>query len=132
VIAEINSCTSFCDGNNVLEYCFEWLRRHEVGDEGGHAALHRGRRLTIGIGRLTRPRDILSVAEMEMNVDGAGHDDEATRRDLLLSRGQFVRRQYRCYFSSADRDIAGGASVTGKNGVSAFDHKVKRLHCMDE
>jgi hypothetical protein len=50
----------------------------------------------------------------------------------LLSRGQFVRRQYCCYFSSADRDIAGGASVTGKNGVSAFDHKVKRLHCMDE
>jgi hypothetical protein len=50
----------------------------------------------------------------------------------LLSRGQFARRQYRGYFTSTDRDIAGGASVTGKNGVSAFDHKVKRLHCMDE
>ena len=71
VIAEINSCASFCDGNNVVEYRFEWLRCHEVRNEGGHAALHRSRRLTIGIGRLTRPRNILAVAEMEMNVDGA-------------------------------------------------------------
>src|SRR4029077_10606962 len=121
-------CASFCDGNNVVEYRFEWLRCHEVRNEGGHAALHRSRRLTSGIGRLTRPRNILAVAEMEMNVDGAGHGDEATRRDLLRSRGRFAWRQYRCYFPGTDRDIAGGASATGKNGVSAFDHEIERLH----
>jgi hypothetical protein len=57
-----------------------------------------------------------------MDVDGARHYYEAARRDLLVSRRRFAGYQNRLDYSRVDPDVAGGASATGKDGVSAFDH----------
>ena len=57
-----------------------------------------------------------------MDVDGARHYYEAARRDLLVSRRRFAGYQNRLDYSRVDPDVAGGASTTGKDGVSAFDH----------
>ena len=54
--------------------------------------------------------------------------DEPARRHLLLGRNCFARRQNRGDLAAADRDVAGGPSAPGKNGVAAFDHKIEGFH----
>ncbi len=128
VIAEIDARAFLGDRDNIVEDRLERLGRHQIGNEGGDAALRRRRRLAVGVKRLARTRNVLAVPEMQMHVDGAGHDHEASRRHLLLRGSGLAGSKNGGDLAVADGDIAGGAPAPGKDGVAASDHEIESIH----
>src|SRR3974390_550565 len=76
MVAEIDACTGFGHRYNVIEDLLKWIGRHEIRHDRSDAALRRCCGLSVGIERHARPRDVLAVTEMQMNVDHPGKDAE--------------------------------------------------------
>ncbi len=77
VVAEIDTSAGLRDRNDIIEDFFKGLGRHQIRNKTGNAAFRGGRSLAIGIHGHARARNIAAVAEMKVNVDGTGENDEA-------------------------------------------------------
>jgi hypothetical protein len=80
VIAEIDARALLGDPDDIVEDRLERLGRHQIGNKGGDAALCGRRRLAVGVQRFARACDVLAVAEMQVDIDRARHNDQAARQ----------------------------------------------------
>ena len=69
VIAEVDAGAGFGRGDDVREDAPELFGRHQKRDEAGGARLHRRPGLARGVRWHARARDVVAVAEVQMNVD---------------------------------------------------------------
>src|SRR5580658_1640156 len=128
MIAEIDTGAGLRDRNDIAEDFLKRLRRHQIRNEAGDAAFCGGRGFTIRVHRYSRPRDIAAVAEMKMNVDDAGENQEAACGNFRLRHEPFTRRGNRRNASIADCDIAQRLATRREDGFAVAYHHIEIGH----
>src|ERR1700722_2659478 len=128
MVAEIDPRAGRSDRDDIVEYGLERLGGHQIGNKTGHAALCGGRGLAVRIERDARPRNILAVAEMEMDVDRSWKNHQSRSIDFVRSRSRLARRQNRSDVTVSDRDVTSGPAAFGQDGIAASYDEVESVH----
>ena len=128
VITEVDAGAGFGDFHDLVEQCFERIGRHQIRNEGGDAAERRGGGFRCRVLRHARARDVLAVAEMQMNVDYARQHGLA--RDIERCGGidGGSRCQNGCDFLADDRHIRRDAVGLRQHHRPAPHHQIEP-HC---
>jgi len=72
MVSEVDASAGLGDCLHLIEQRLERIGRHQIGNECRDAAHRRCSGLDRGILGHTRPRDVLSMTEMQVDIDHAG------------------------------------------------------------
>ena len=119
MIAEVDPRARLRDQNHVFENVLEWLGRHQIRNETGDAAFGGGCRFAIGIERHARLRNVLAMAEMQVDIDGTRKNSEAAHGDFRSGGELPAARHDGGDPPIANGDVAGPASVPREDRLTA-------------
>jgi len=125
MITEVDASAGLGDLPHLVEQCFERIGRHQIRNERGDAADRRGRGLGCRVFRHARPRDVLAVAEMQMNVDYAGQHDLAGGIEGCGGIDGGPGREDRGDFFARDRDVRRDAVGLRQHDGPAADQEIE-------
>ena len=128
VIAEVDPRARLRDRNHVVENVLERLGRHQIRNETGDAALGGGCRFAIGIQRHARLRNVLAMAEMQVDIDGPRKNSEAAHGNFRSGGELPAGRHDGGDPPITDGDIAGGGSLPGQDRRTTAQHQIEIRH----